>query len=80
MHSGCSSLSVLGGRSRAVGCCFLGATTCVPQAHLRVQLLQDNRDGNVTVKVLGAGSAGPGLGGDGWAERLLGALGTEGMR
>lgn len=40
---------------------------------------KENRTGNVRVQVLGVGSIGPGLGGDGWAEGLLGALGTEGM-
>lgn len=61
------------------GACFLGTTACVPQAHLRAQLLQENRNGNVKVKVLGVGSTGPGLGGDGRAEGLSGAQGTEGL-
>lgn len=46
---------------------------------LCAQLLQENRNGNVRVKVLGVGSTGSNLGGDRWAEGLLGALRTEGM-
>lgn len=58
---------------------FSGHSACVPQTHLGAQLLQENRNGNVRVKVLGVGSTGSNLGGDRWAEGLLGALRTEGM-
>lgn len=63
VHGGFSSLGVLGGRGRGVGCCFLGTTAHVLQAYPGAQLLQDSTNGNVRVRVLAVGSTGPCLGG-----------------